>query len=92
MKPTKKNKKLALSLLLLLAISFIITQTPIGSLLSGSPWWVYVVLAGIVLSGMLAIRYTLEDRRIEKEWIETEGNIYMKRIQDEKERKNMERS
>lgn len=92
MKRTPNNKRLALFLLIILTVSFLITQTAIGSFLLSSPWWVYFVLIGIVLSGYLTVKYSVEDKRFEQEWIESEGNIYIRRMEQEKERRNMERS
>ncbi|KHF42053.1 hypothetical protein LQ50_01850 [Halalkalibacter okhensis] len=66
-----------------------LTQTAVGAVLLSSPWWVYFVLAGILLSGYLSIKYSLEDKRTEQEWIENEGNIYMQRLEEERERRKI---
>ncbi|MBP3951458.1 sporulation YhaL family protein [Bacillus suaedae] len=92
MKRGYKNKKLALGLLMILVLGFIVTQTSLGSLLISSPWWVYFVLAGIVASGYLAVKYTLEDHESEQEWIEQEGNVYMERLEKERQQRHVERS
>ncbi|GAE35671.1 sporulation YhaL family protein [Halalkalibacter akibai] len=89
MKHTQSSKRLALFLLAILAIGFILTQTTIGSVLLASPWWVYFVLAGIVYTGYLSVKYTLEDKRTEQEWIENEGRVYMTRMEEEKERRKV---
>lgn len=92
MKRTQKNKQVALFLLVILAVSFIVTQTAIGAFLLSSPWWIYFVLVGIGLSGYMTVKYFLEDRRYENEWIESEGNVYIRRMEEEKERRNIEQS
>ncbi|WP_017728684.1 sporulation YhaL family protein [Halalkalibacterium ligniniphilum] len=72
----------------LVLVAFLLTQTGIGTALLASPWWVYFVLAGIVLSGYLSLKYTIEDQQIEKKWIEKEGEVYMTRIEEARERKH----
>jgi hypothetical protein len=89
MKNKQSNKRLALFLLAILAIGFLLTQTTIGNVLLSSPWWVYFVLAGIVYSGYLSVKYSLEDKRTEQEWIENEGKIYMNRMEEERERRKL---
>ncbi|WP_231686961.1 sporulation YhaL family protein [Bacillus sp. JCM 19034] len=84
------NSKYAYVLLGLLLLGFLLTQTPIGTLLVGSPWWVYLILIGIVISGYLAIKYTYEDYKEEQKWIEQEGNVYMERIKEKRGKQNVE--
>lgn len=85
------KKRLALLLLVGLMVAFLLTKTPIIPILLASPWWMYFVIAGIFISGGLALKYTLEDRRVEQEWIEREGNEYLERIRKERERRKKER-
>ncbi|MDT8862029.1 sporulation YhaL family protein [Alkalihalobacillus sp. MEB130] len=85
----KPSKRFAFILLAILAVGFLLTQTALGTFLLSSPWWVYFVVAGIVLSGYLAVKYSLEDKRTEQEWIENEGNIYMQRLEEERERRKI---
>jgi hypothetical protein len=57
------------------------------------PIWVYAVLMGIMVSAYMAIRTGKEERQLEMESIEREGEIYMKRLEREKdERSNSERA
>jgi hypothetical protein len=49
------------------------------------PIWVYFVVAGIIFSALMTIKSAKEDRDIEMESIEREGDIYMKRLEKEKE-------
>ncbi|KMJ55001.1 hypothetical protein AB685_29565 [Bacillus sp. LL01] len=63
-----------------------------GAALLASPWWVYFVIAGILLSGYLSVKYSKEEREFEQEWIEKEGNVYMERLAEEKARRIKERS
>lgn len=49
------------------------------------PIWVYAVVVGIVISALMAIKTGREERELELEDIEREGEIYMKRLEREKE-------
>jgi hypothetical protein len=57
------------------------------------PIWVFAVLIGIMISAFMAIRTGKEERELEMESIEREGEIYMKRLEKEKDnRMNNERA
>ncbi|WP_318505366.1 sporulation YhaL family protein [Bacillus sp. T3] len=49
------------------------------------PVWVYFVVAGILMSAIMTIKTGRADRKLEQEMIEREGNIYMERLEKEKE-------
>jgi hypothetical protein len=49
------------------------------------PIWVYAVVAGIIISAVMAIKTGREERVFELENIEKEGEVYMKRLENEKE-------
>ncbi|WP_338451327.1 sporulation YhaL family protein [Niallia oryzisoli] len=51
------------------------------------PFWIYFVVAGIILSAYMVIRTGREERMIEEEIIEKEGEIYMQRLEREREEK-----
>lgn len=51
------------------------------------PIWLYIVIAGVFFSAFIAIRTAREESEYEKEWIEREGEVYMERMQEEKERR-----
>ena len=51
------------------------------------PIWVYAVVVGIVISALMAIKTGREERQLEMENIEQEGEIYMKRLEREKEKR-----
>ncbi|MBT2759420.1 sporulation YhaL family protein [Mesobacillus foraminis] len=51
------------------------------------PIWVFAVAAGILISAFMAIKTGKEERKSEMESIEREGEIYMKRLEKEKEKK-----
>ncbi|HJV17169.1 MAG TPA: sporulation YhaL family protein [Bacillales bacterium] len=49
------------------------------------PIWVYAVLFGILISATMAIKTGREERELENDSIEREGEVYMKRLEMEKE-------
>ncbi|MBS4212227.1 MULTISPECIES: sporulation YhaL family protein [Neobacillus] len=49
------------------------------------PIWVYAVVVGIIISALMAIKTGREERQLEQEDIEREGEIYMMRLEKEKE-------
>jgi hypothetical protein len=51
------------------------------------PIWVIAVLAGVVFSAFMAVKTGKEERKEEMESIEREGELYMKRLEREKERR-----
>lgn len=51
------------------------------------PIWIYFVVAGIFVSAFMAVKTAREDREVEQEWIEKEGEIFIKRMEEEKERR-----
>ncbi|MEH7180804.1 sporulation YhaL family protein [Neobacillus vireti] len=55
------------------------------------PIWVYAVVVGIVISALMAIKTGREERLLEMENIEKEGEIYLTRLEAEKERREGER-
>ena len=48
------------------------------------PIWIYFVIAGIAVSAFMAIKTSREDRQLEQEWIEKEGEEYIERMEEEK--------
>jgi hypothetical protein len=51
------------------------------------PFWIYFVVMGIILSAYMVVRTGKEEKVIEEELIEREGDIYMKRLEQEREGK-----
>ncbi|TLS38333.1 SigE-dependent sporulation protein [Pseudalkalibacillus caeni] len=52
------------------------------------PWWIYFVLAGIVYSGYKVATLTIEDRKVDQNFIEEEGKVFIERMEDEKKRRH----
>ncbi|WP_255770370.1 sporulation YhaL family protein [Oceanobacillus alkalisoli] len=56
-------------------------------IIGGVPLWVFIVILLIFFSGYMAFRTMQADRKTDQEFIEREGEIYMERMREEKERK-----
>jgi hypothetical protein len=56
------------------------------------PIWVYVVVFGIFISAIMAIKTGREERHQENTSIEREGEIYMNRLEKEKEKRSEQRA
>ncbi|EMA6344523.1 sporulation YhaL family protein [Bacillus cytotoxicus] len=54
------------------------------------PWWIYLVIIGIVVSGYMVLYTSKKEQEIDNEFIEKEGEIYMKRLEEERERRNQD--
>ena len=51
------------------------------------PFWMYFVVTGIVFSAFMVYKTGKEEKQIEDEIIEREGEVYMKRLEEEREEK-----
>lgn len=51
------------------------------------PIWVVLVLGGIAVSALMAVKTGKEERKQENESIEREGEVYMKRLEEEREKR-----
>ncbi|HET7657171.1 MAG TPA: sporulation YhaL family protein [Bacillales bacterium] len=56
-------------------------------LLATIPWFVYLILAGIVYCGYKFVSLSREDYQADQEWIEEEGNVFIRRMEQERERR-----
>nr|WP_157052483.1 sporulation YhaL family protein [Ornithinibacillus contaminans] len=54
----------------------------------GMPWWVLVMLVFIVFSGYMAYRAMRAEKQLELHYIERDGQVYMKRIAEEREQRD----
>ncbi|MFD2042777.1 sporulation YhaL family protein [Ornithinibacillus salinisoli] len=53
----------------------------------GIPWWVFMVVLLIFLSGYMAFRAMRAEKELEKQYIEREGKVYMERIEEERHKR-----
>ena len=51
------------------------------------PWWILLIILFICFSGYMTIRSMRAEKRLEQHYIESEGQIYMERIRQERHRK-----
>lgn len=84
---TKNGLVLAGFVLIVLAVYFNDYLSMVTAEFASLPWWMYFVLAGILYSGYKFVTMSREEHDQEQEWIEQEGNVYMKRMEAEKEKR-----
>lgn len=53
------------------------------------PFWIYTIILGIAFSAVMAVKTGKEERQVELELIEKEGEIYMRRLELEKEKRGL---
>lgn len=51
------------------------------------PWWIVVIFLFICFSGYMAFRAMRAERKLEQQFIEREGQIFMERMREEKDRR-----
>ncbi|WP_243356165.1 sporulation YhaL family protein [Bacillus litorisediminis] len=51
------------------------------------PFWVILIVIGIIVSGIMTVKAGKDERKEEEEFIEKEGEIFLERMEKEKERK-----
>jgi len=51
------------------------------------PWWVLLMILFICFSGYMAFRAMRAERRLEQQFIEREGEIFIERMKQEKARR-----
>lgn len=51
------------------------------------PWWTLVVILIICFSGVMAFRAMQAERKLEQHYIESEGQVYMERLKQERTRR-----
>ncbi|HLR02750.1 MAG TPA: sporulation YhaL family protein [Virgibacillus sp.] len=50
-----------------------------------APWWIWIVIIFMCFSGYMAFRAMRAERKLEDYYIEREGDVYMKRIEKERQ-------
>ncbi|WP_459500600.1 sporulation YhaL family protein [Bacillus sp. C1] len=55
------------------------------------PWWIYLIIIGIVVSGYMVLYTSKKEQEMDNEFIEKEGEVYMKRLEEERERRHQEK-
>ncbi|MCP3026759.1 sporulation YhaL family protein [Halobacillus sp. A5] len=57
----------------------------------GLPVWVFFCIIFIFLSGFMAYRAMKAEQKVEQQFIEKEGRVYLTRMEEEKEKRNKQR-
>lgn len=53
----------------------------------GIPWWVFMMVLFIFFSGYMSFRAMRAEQKLEQQFIEQEGEVYIERMREEQERK-----
>lgn len=56
-------------------------------MLLGMPWWIVLLILFICFSGYMSYRAMRAERKLEYQFIEKEGQIYMERMEREKNKR-----
>lgn len=56
------------------------------------PWWIFLMILFICFSGYMSFRAMRAERRLEQQFIEREGEIYMERMKQERARREQSSS
>jgi hypothetical protein len=87
--PVKVVGTLIGGLFFLFILRVLYLVTPLWVKIQTSPWWVYALMGGILLSGYLSYKYSKEERDLEQNWIEQEGEAFMEPIRKRRQNKEM---
>lgn len=85
------RKQWSLTLIGLLIFMYILQQ--VGALdglistIGAMPLWLVAVLAGILFSGWQFLKATNEEEEVDQKWIEEQGEVYIKRMEEEKSKR-----
>jgi Sporulation protein YhaL len=58
----------------------------------GMPWWVFMMIVFIFFSGYMSFRAMRAEKELEKHYIERDGQVFLERIEDERERRRLKQS
>lgn len=53
----------------------------------GIPWWVFLMILFIFFSGYMSFRAMQAEQKLEQQFIEKEGEVYIERMKAEQARK-----
>ncbi|CAN2252602.1 MULTISPECIES: sporulation protein YhaL [Bacillus] len=56
------------------------------------PWWVYLCIVGIIFSAYKLVAAAKEEEKADQSFIEKEGQIYMERMEKERERRSSQQT
>lgn len=87
MKQAKRSIIVVTTLFVLFMLQQLGLIDPIINKLENVAWWVYLVVAGIIFSGYQAFNLSKQEKDVDEEWVQEQGNVYMKRMNAEKKRR-----
>lgn len=61
-------------------------------MLWGLPWWIFMMILFIFLSGYMSFRAMRAERALEKKFIENEGHKYIQRMEEERQQRKKNQS
>lgn len=85
----KKGAKRSLAIIGGLVGLYVLKTVGVFTSLAQLPWWMYLVIAGILFSGYRFLVESQKDKNADKEWIEEQGQVYMERIDAERKRRSI---
>ncbi|KAA0547519.1 SigE-dependent sporulation protein [Bacillus sp. BGMRC 2118] len=54
------------------------------------PWWIYVVITGVGVSGVMMVKTGKREREMRQFYIEREGQVFMERMKHEREKRQQQ--
>jgi len=92
-KRVKRSLYLVGFLILLYILQQVGVLNNIISYLGDLPFWVVLVITGILISFWQFMKYSdHEEEEEDEEWIEEQGSVFIKRMKEERERRNKKTS
>ena len=89
-----KGAKRSLYFIGFLILLYILQQVgllaDIISYLGALPFWIVLVMTGILVSFWQFMKHTDDEEVEDEKWIEEQGKVFIERMLDEKERRNKE--
>lgn len=89
MNAVKISGSLIGALVLFFILRTLFVATSLWTYIQASPWWVFLLLGGIIVSGFLSFKYAKEEKDLEAQWIEQEGEAFMEPIRKRRGNKEM---
>lgn len=57
-------------------------------MIASIPWWVFMMILFIFFSGFMAFRAMRAEKKLEQQFIEREGNVYIERMREEQRKRS----
>ncbi|MFB4161809.1 sporulation YhaL family protein [Geomicrobium sp. JSM 1781026] len=87
----RRSKRMLITLAVLFVVLAIVQRFTADTAVTALPWWVFVLIFATIVSGYMWIKAVAENRKEQAEWIEQEGRVYIRRMENERrERMNQD--